>query len=92
MSTFLCRHCQSTMCADCRGVAEEYAELYARQKAYMHKAQQELEATQRDLALAQRSRDDYKRMLELGIAPQMLAWMRSMAPAKLRAVIEREAL
>jgi hypothetical protein len=78
------------MCEDCQSNAEEYAELYTRQKAYLHKAQQELEAAQRALKLAERSRDDYKRVLELGVAPQMLAWMRSLSPSAFRKAIERE--
>ncbi len=90
MSSFLCRHCAATMCDECKSVAEEYAELYARQKAYLHKAQQELEAVQRELELTKRSRDDYKRILEMGIAPQMLAWMRSLSPAQLRRAVEAQ--
>ena len=90
-NSFLCRHCAAVMCDECRSIAEEYDELYTRQKAYMHKAQQELEAAQRALKIAERSRDDYKRIIELGIAPQMLAWMRSLTPAQLRKASEREA-
>lgn len=90
-NSFLCRHCLAAMCDDCKSNAEEYAELYARQKAYLHKAQQEIEAVQRELELTKRSRDDYKRVLELGVAPQMLAWMRSLTPSTLRKAIEREA-
>lgn len=89
--SFLCGHCKAVMCDDCQSNAEEYAELYALQKAYLHKAQQELEAAQRDLKLAERSRDDYKRILELGVAPQMLAWMRTLSPSMFRKRVEREA-
>lgn len=89
--TIFCGCCRDVICTDCRQIAEEYADLYARQKAYMHKAQQELEAVQRELKRAQRSRDDYRRVLELGVAPQMLAWMRSLSPASLRKAVEREA-
>ena len=79
------------MCAECKSIAAEYDELYRNQKAYLHKAQQELEAMQRELKAAQRARDDYKRIIELGVGPQLLAWMDSLTPASLRKAIEAQA-
>lgn len=41
--SFLCGHCKRVMCSDCIEIADEYDELYQKQKAALITAQMEVE-------------------------------------------------
>ncbi len=88
--SFFCGHCRSAICTECRQIAEEYAELHTLQKAYLHKREQELVVARREIEILKRARDDYKRILEMGVGPQISAWMDSLTPASLRKAIEAQ--
>lgn len=90
-NSHLCGACRRVMCRDCKAIADEYPALLQRYKAALHKAEQALEQARQELTIARQSRDDYARVLKLGVQPQMLAWIESLTPAQFRQAVERAA-
>ena len=88
-NNFLCRTCRKALCRECRSIADEYAELLRNQKAYLHKAQQQLEQAQAEAERARKRADDYERLMKLGQHALVLAWMDSITPAELLASVAR---
>lgn len=87
--SFLCGSCNRLMCDDCKSIAEEYAVLYAGQKSYLIKAEDEVKRLRQEIEVLKQGRDDYKRILGLGVGPQIVAWMNSLTPAQLRSAVEK---
>lgn len=90
-SGFLCGACRRVMCRECKGIADEYDELLRNQKAYLHKANQQLEQAQAETERQRKRADEYERLMKLGQHPLMLAWIDSMTPTQLRQAVERAA-
>lgn len=89
--SFLCRACATVMCDDCRGIAEEYQQLYQQQRAYLVKADDQLLRLRAENERLTRQLADYRRMLEVGQHHLFVAWMRSLSPSTLRLIAEQQA-
>jgi hypothetical protein len=89
--SFLCRTCATVMCDDCRGVAEEYQQLYQQQRAYLVRADDVVLRLRAENERLQRQAADYRRLLEVGQHHLFVAWMRSLSPSTLRLIAEQQA-
>jgi hypothetical protein len=77
---FLCTPCRREMCADCRGIADEYAELLSNRTQALGQADWKLREAERKAEEAESRAASYKQIVELGLPPVTLAWMDSLTP------------
>ena len=89
--TFLCRACATVMCDDCRGIAEEYQQLYQQQRSYLARADDQLLRLRAENERLARQNAEYRRVLEVGQHHLFVAWLRDLSPSTLRLIAERQA-
>lgn len=89
--SFLCRACAAVMCDDCRGIAEEYQQLYEGQRSYLVRADDTVLRLRAENERLTRQLADYRRVLEVGQHHLFTAWLRDLSPSTLRLIAERQA-
>lgn len=89
--SFLCRTCAAVMCDDCRAIAEEYQQLYQRQRSALVMSDDRSLALRAENERLKRDLAEYRRLIEVGQPPLFVAWMRSLSPSTLRLIAERQA-
>lgn len=73
--SFLCGNCRSAMCSDCQQIAEEYQELYERQKHELSRLLHQVGEWQIKYQNAERRAQMFEEVAKAGIPAVIVAWM-----------------